>query len=255
LRCEQGFGDTIQFSRYAGLVADLHGVVILGCPSELQPIMESVRGVAQVVTSPQNHPDFDTYAPLPSLPGLLGTRLDTIPCEIPYLRAPMRAVGSPPWIKPSPALKVGVAWAVSGANVDGRLRSLPLEMLAPLLRLPGVEWYSLQCGEAVEELQGREVAGRMENLGARFNNFGDTAQAVSELDLVISVDTVVAHVAGALGRRVWTLLPWETDWRWMMPREDSPWYPTMRLFRQTHHGDWAGVVTRVGAALAALGRP
>lgn len=252
LHCEQGFGDTIQFSRYASLVADLHGEVILGCPDELRPIMETVRGVKQVVTSRLNHPEFDTHAPLMSLPGILGIRLETIPCKIPYLQAPGKTALTPPWVKPSPAFKVGLVWSASLENVTGRYRSLRLEILAPLLRLPGIEWYSLQCGTAADQLIAPEFAGLIENLGIRIHSFGDTAQAMNELDLIITVDTAAAHLAGALGRRVWTLVPSEPDWRWMTQREDSPWYPTMRLFRQTNPQNWDNVVTQVKDALGKL---
>jgi Tfp pilus assembly protein PilF len=252
LHCEQGFGDTIQFCRYASLVADLHGEVILGCPSELLPIMENARGVREVVTSRLKPPNFDIHAPLMSLPWILGTRLETIPCEIPYLHAPHKAPSSPPWVEPSDALKVGVAWSGSAGNINGRYRSLQLKMLRPLLSVPDVEWYSLQCGEAANELLVPEFAGQIENLGVRLKDFGDTAQAMDELDLIISVDTSVAHLAGALGRPVWTLLSSKPDWRWMTQREDSPWYPTMRLFRQAKLDDWEGVVTRVKAALTRL---
>jgi Flp pilus assembly protein TadD len=249
LHCEQGFGDTIQFCRYASLVADLHGEVILGCPDELRALMESVRGVKRVVTPRMNPPDFDTHAPLMSLPGILGIRLETIPCEIPYLQAPSKAALLSPWVKASPAFKVGVVWSASSANVVGRYRSLRLDMLAPLLQMPGLEWYSLQCGDAANESLAAEFAGRIENVGTRFHNFGDTAQVISDLDLVISVDTAVAHLAGALGKRVWTLIPSEPDWRWMTQREDSPWYPTMRLFRQTDPRDWDQVVARLKASV------
>jgi tetratricopeptide (TPR) repeat protein len=252
LHCEQGFGDTIQFCRYARLVAELHGDVILGCPDELRSLMENVRGVRQVVTSRLNHPDFDTYAPLMSLPGLLGTRLETIPCEVPYLHARGKATLSPPWVKPSSAFKVGLVWSGSPENLTGRYRSLGLESLAPLLQMPGLDWYSLQYGGAADELKAAEFAGRIENLGARFRSFDDTAEAIGELDLIISVDTAVAHLAGALGKRVWTLLSSEPDWRWMRQREDSPWYPTMRLFRQTDPRDWENVVRQVKEALGKL---
>jgi ADP-heptose:LPS heptosyltransferase len=187
-----------------------------------------------------------------SLPGLLGTRLETIPCEIPYLHARGKAALSPPWVKPSAAFKVGLVWSGSSENLTGRYRSLRLESLAPLLQMPELEWYSLQYGGAADELKAVEFSGRIENLGARFRSFDDTAEAISELDLIISVDTAVAHLAGALGKRVWTLLSSEPDWRWMWQREDSPWYPTMRLFRQTDPRDWESVVRQVKEALGNL---
>jgi Tfp pilus assembly protein PilF len=250
LHGEQGFGDIIQFSRYAALVAERRGAVILGCPAPLRPIMETVPGVDEVVTSRDNHPPFDVHAPLMSLPAILGTTLETVPRQIPYLRAPAASATLPSWIASTlPGLKVGLVWIGEVSNPYTNLRSVGLERLVPLLELPGVYWHSLQVGQAAEELAVSKHAGRIADWGRHFADFGDTARAISQLDLVISVDTCVAHLAGALGKPVWTLLPFDADWRWMHGRTDSPWYPTMRLFRQGKRGDWPGVVSQIKVAL------
>ena len=252
LHCEEGFGDIIQFCRYASLVADRNGEVILGCPEPVRPVLETIRGVREVVTSRRDLPQFDTHAPLTSLPAIFATTMETVPREIPYLRVPPQDPSSPRWVNELPGLKVGLVWAGSPTNRNGRNRSLRLDFFGPVLDLPGIHWHSLQFGGAADELAMTAFAVRIADLGRRFTSFGDTAQAIGELDLVISVDTSVAHLAGALGKPVWTLLPFEADWRWMMQREDSPWYPTMRLFRQTSPGDWPGLLERVRRELAAM---
>ncbi|MGP8201492.1 MAG: tetratricopeptide repeat protein [Limisphaerales bacterium] len=255
LECEQGFGDVIQFSRYASLVANRDAEVILGCPESLRPVMQTLRGVSEVVTSRHNLPHFDTYASLLSLPLIFGTVLETIPREIPYLRAPPRNFSSPRWVNQSPGLKVGLVWSGNQANRAGRYRSVRLDFFGPLLRFPGICWYSLQVGGAADELAMPAFAGRITDLGRRFASFGDTAQAIAELDLVIAVDTSVAHLAGALGKPVWILLPFDADWRWMIGRQDSPWYPTMKLFRQPKPGDWAEVRAQIEVALCDFAHP
>ncbi len=253
---EQGCGDVIQFSRYAALVAERQGTVILGCPEALRPIMETVPGVAEVVTSRENHPPFDVHAPLMSLPAILGTTVETVPRQIPYLRAPEPKASSSTWIiNDLPGLKVGLVWAAESASLNTQLRSVGLNHLAPLSELAGIHWHSLQVGCAADELATSAFAGQIADWGHRFTDFGDTARAIGELDLVISVDTCVAHLAGALGKPVWSLLPFDVDWRWMLRRTDSPWYPTMRLFRQGKRGDWPEVVRQIGLALRELAKP
>lgn len=249
LHCEQGFGDVIQFSRYAALVAERHGQVILGCPEPLRPIMETVPGVTAVVTSRHDHPPFDVHAPLMSLPAIFGTTMTTLPQTIPYLRPPAAKPSSPPWVNDLPGLKVGLVWAAESASANTHIRSMSLDRFQPLLNLPGLQWYSLQVGRAADELAAPPFAGRIADLGRRFADFGDTARVIEQLDLVLSVDTCVVHLAGALGKPVWTLLPFDVDWRWMVGRSDTPWYPTVRLFRQTKRGDWAGVVSQIEVAL------
>jgi Tfp pilus assembly protein PilF len=244
---EQGYGDTIQFARYAPLVAQRGGEVIMGCPPPLRPLMETVRGVREVATSRANLPLFDVYAPLMSLPVIFKTTLEAIPAEIPYLAPPrddFKVENTN-----SGAFKVGIVWAGEPSHQNDRNRSASPACFLPLLELPGIRCHSLQVGERVKELSHPQIAGRITELGSRFRDFGDTAQAVAQMDLIISVDTCVAHLAGALGKPVWTLLPFEAEWRWLLQREDTPWYPTMRLFRQPQPGNWSLVVERIASEL------
>jgi len=250
LHCEQGFGDTIQFARYATLAARRHGRVIVGCPQPLRCLIETIPGVCQVVTSRENLPPFDVHAPLMSLPAIFGATLSSIPADIPYLRPPPNGfrLGD----GEAPGLKVGLAWAGAPVHRNDRRRSMSLEWLLPLTHVTGIHWHSLQVGGRAADLVRLNPKGTIIDLGSRFHDFGDTAQAITQLDLVISVDTAVAHLAGALGKPVWTLLPHDAEWRWMIGRDDSPWYPTMRLFRQTSPGDWQGLLERVGRELETL---
>ena len=197
-------------------------------------------------------PPFDLQVPLMSLPRLLGTTLTTIPATIPYVtpdpgqrerwRQRLAAHGC--------AFRVGLVWAGQPQNRNDRRRSLPLAALAPLAAVPGVSFFSLQGGEAARQIEGAPMP--LSDPNAELPNFADIAAFVANLDLVITVDTAAAHLAGALGKPVWTMLPFAPDWRWLLGREDTPWYPTMRLFRQPRAGDWPSVVTRVAEELAAL---
>ena len=252
LHCEQGYGDVIQFSRYAPLVAARGGHVILGCPKQLRPLMETVPGVAEVVTTRETLPPFDTHAPLMSLPSIFGTTLETIPAAIPYIHPRVTTPSQTKWVEELPGKKVGVAWAGSSAHANDANRSLPPEFLKPLLTLPGIRWHSLQAGEAARVLAHPDFAGKIVDLGSRFGDFHDTAEAIRELDLVIAVDTAVAHLAGAMGKTVWLILPYEAEWRWMTTHEGSPWYPTMRLFRQSSPGNWEELLERVARQLRVL---
>lgn len=250
LHCEQGYGDTIQFARYTSLVAARGGEVIFGCPKPLSSLIGTVPGVGEVVTNRGALPSFDVHAPVMSLPRILGTTLETVPAAIPYLRPPRRSVWSPKQAERS--LKIGLAWAGDPRHRNDRRRSLSLDRFRPLINQKGTSWYSLQVGKLSAEITRRGLERVLPDWGSRFQDFGDTADAVAELDLVIAVDTAVAHLAGALGKPVWTLLPFEAEWRWMIGREDSPWYPTMRLFRQSSPGDWDEVLKRVGLELEIL---
>lgn len=247
LWAEQGLGDTIQFVRYAPLVKVRGGTVILECQPELVRLLENVPGVDRVIAAGDPLPDFDTHLPLLSLPRVFGTELESIPEPAP-LRP--RSATAPSRSRPG-RLKVGLVWAGNRAHGNDANRSLSLAQLAPLAGVPGVEFLSLQKGPPAAEIlappQGLEIA----DLSEQLNDFADTARAIEGLDLVISADTAVAHLAGAMGKPVWVLLPFAPDWRWLLGREDSPWYPTMRLFRHPRRGDWTSTVESAAAALKA----
>ncbi len=244
---EQGLGDAIQFIRYADLVKQKGGNVIVWCSPQLQRLFEQLSAIDRLIVDPEAAPDFDVRAQLMSLPHLLGTTLATIPAKVPYLAPPP---GLEFTLHATSNLKVGIVWSGNPKNSQNNLRSFPLSCLVKLLDIPGVEFYSLQkeCPEAERTLlEQMQIA----DLSAYLHDFADTAAAISALDLVISMDTSVAHLAGALGKPVWILLCFTPDWRWMLQGEESPWYPTARLFRQEKTGDWEGVFGRVALALKA----
>lgn len=252
LYAEQGLGDTIQFLRYAPLVAARGGRVLVECQRPLCELAMTVEGVEQVVAAGEPLPEFDVQAPLLSLPRILGTSLENIPGRIPYLAAPQCADRR---VLPGEySLKVGLAWAGSPGHANDRRRSLELARFAPLGQIEGVRFVSLQYGAGAEQAEHPPAGLRLERLPPPWNELPWLAAIVERLDLVITVDTMYAHLAGALGRPVWVLLPFAPDWRWMLGREDSPWYPTMRLFRQPSRGAWAAVVERVRSELEAMVR-
>lgn len=254
LHAEQGFGDTLQFLRYATLAAERGATVLLGVPPELKRLAASCPGVARILTTGDDAPEFDFHSPLMSLPLAFGTTVDTIPASAPYLAADASAIAS--WgdrLGSGTLPRVGLVWAgkprkgnPESLAVD-RLRSMALAQLQPLLQTPGVQFYSLQLGEAAEQVTAYPA---LIDVCADLHDFHDTAALIAHLDLVISVDTAVAHLAGALGKPVWLLDRHHPCWRWLRDRTDSPWYPLMRIFRQHGPGDWAGVVQQVQAALA-----
>jgi tetratricopeptide (TPR) repeat protein len=243
LRAEQGFGDTIQFIRYAPFVKARCGRVIVQCVVPLMPLLAAMPGVDEVIAFDDTLPAIAAHAPLLSLMHILETRLDTIPATVPYLAVDAsRAVAFKQRIATQMGLKVGLVWAGNPNKRTDHIRSLSLSTLAPILALPGITFFSLQKGPRAAELAASPAGTRIIDLAPYLNDFADTAAAMSCFDLVISVDTAVAHLAGALAKPVWTLLPFAPDWRWLLDRDDSPWYPTMRLFRQPYRGDWASVV-------------
>ncbi len=254
LEAEQGFGDAIQFLRYAPLVAERGGRVLVRCAPQLAGLVAAAPGVAGAIARGAALPAYDTWCPLPSLPQVFGTRLESIPARVPYLHADAgKAVR---WrarlADAAVACRVGLVWASQSEHRTAPAKSMPLAKFAALGGVEGVRFYSLQKGEAAgEALQApREL--RIEDLSADLADFSETAAVVANLDLVISVDTAVAHLAGALGKPVWTLLKFAPDWRWLLVREDCPWYPTMRLFRQVRPGDWGAPVEALAKALAAF---
>jgi tetratricopeptide (TPR) repeat protein len=251
LVAEQGLGDTIQFCRYAAVLRSAGANVSLMVQRPLVRLLSANLPWATVVEEHPPPPACDVYCPLLTLPLLLGTTAETIPAAIPYLRAPAEPAAA--WhdrLGNRRRLRVGVAWAGSRKHVNDHNRSLRLATLAPLFAIEGIVWASLQIGPGASEAAGAPA--RLIDPSARLGDFLDTATLVSQLDLVISVDTAVAHLAGAMGIPVWLLLPVGNDWRWQLNRDDTRWYPTMRLFRQQAYGAWRPVVARVGEALSAL---
>ena len=249
LHAEQGLGDTIQFCRYVPMVAARSARVVLEVQPPLKPLLGSLAGVGQIFAQGETLPDFDLHCPLLSLPLAFDTRLDTVPAAIPYITTPPdRAAFWALRIRPKVGPRVGIAWAGSAKHGYDRNRSIGL---APLLVLAatGVSLISLQKEMSAQDRELLAARGDILRLGEEFADFADTAAAIAELDLVISVDTVVAHLAGAMGKPVFLLLPYAPDWRWLLERTDSPWYPTARLFRQKQPGDWQAVVASVAAAL------
>lgn len=246
IRMEQGRGDMIQFVRYAPMVAAMGAKVIVSAAPELLSLLSTVRGVSGVVSQDEKLPEFDMHIPVLSLPFILRTTLDTIPNETPYLTPNPDKVEA--WEKILPndgSYRVGIAWQGSPAHRDDQNRSCALSEFLVLADLPSVTLFSLQLGHGVEQIKQMHPSMRVVDFTEHIHDFSDTAALMANLDLIITVDTATAHLAGALGRQVWTLLPFVPEWRWMLDREDSPWYPGMRLFRQSSPGDWSKVFERL----------
>ncbi|APV49608.1 hypothetical protein BWI17_07905 [Betaproteobacteria bacterium GR16-43] len=250
LHAEQGLGDTIQFVRYLPLVLARGARVVLEVHAALVPLFQQFEGVHALVARGDALPGIDLHCPLMSLPLAFGTRVETIPAAIPYLRAPEDSVSA--WrerLGERKAYRVGLAWSGSTTLRNDRNRTLPFSQLASIL-VPGIEFVSVQKEVREPDRAALGAAANVRHFGEALADFRDTAALVSQLDLVISVDTAVAHLAGAMGKPVWVLLPHAPDWRWMLEREDSPWYPSARLIRQPRTEDWASVMERVRGELA-----
>ncbi len=252
---EQGLGDTLQFIRYVPLVKARGGRVIVQCARKLIPILGTCAGIDELVADDQPPPDYDLQAALLSLPGIFQTRLDTIPAAAPYLSAPEELVQR--WrseLGDDGRLRVGINWQGNPTYRHDAQRSVRLEAFAPLAAIEGVRLLSLQKGFGSEQMENSPFP--VEDLGSRLDADGrafyETAAVIKNLDLVVTSDTAVAHLAGALGAPVWVALPLSPDWRWFLDREDSPWYPTMRLFRQGSLGDWPDVFRRIAGSLSPL---
>jgi tetratricopeptide (TPR) repeat protein len=249
LHAEQGFGDTIQFLRYVPQVIACGGKVIVEVQPALKPLADRLAGV-EVIARGAALPAFDLHCPLLSLPLAFHTTLDGIPAVTPYLSAaPDRLAHWQARTGGEPGLKIGIAWAGSAVHRNDRNRSMSIERLTPLFKQGGLRFFSLQVGPRASDLAVVEPE-TIVDLSAGLTDFGETAAAIANLDLVIAADTAVVHLAGALGKPVWTMLPLAPDWRWLIGRPDSPWYPSMRLFRQPRIGDWDAVVGDVCRALA-----
>ena len=253
LHAEQGLGDTVMFTRYAPLLARSGARVVLEVQPELKELLASLEGDAAVVARGEPLPPFDLHCPLASLPLACKTELTSVPAEIPYLRASADRIEKwRPRLEALPSPRIALAWSGRATHVNDSNRSLSLAQLEPLLSLPNANFVGIQreLRPADAETLARET--RILPLGGELADFADTAAVLALADLVICVDTSVAHVAGALGRPAYVLLPFQPDWRWTLDRETSPWYPQMRLFRQPAIGDWASVIARVRNELAKL---
>jgi Flp pilus assembly protein TadD len=254
LWCEQGLGDAIQFIRYARPLIERGAKVVVECPIPLVRLFrQSLEGV-EVAAIGQPLPPFDVHYPLLSLPMALGTTLGTIPGRASYIAASpeQEKARAGRFDKSRQFLRVGLVWAGRGTHLNDRNRSIRLDQLARLRKVAGVSFYSLQKGPAGAQAAEGAFAGELIDWTAELEDFADTAALVANLDLVISVDTAVAHLAGAMGKPVWLLLPTPPDWRWMLKRQDSPWYPTMRMFRRKSAEDWGPVIDDVAKELAKL---
>ena len=249
---EQGLGDTVQFARYATLLAAAGSRCVIHCPQALEPLLATIPGVAQVSLEGEPLPAYDAYLPLLSLPRVFGTTAQTIPATVPYLAIAdaKRAVARARVAQSGARRRIGLCWAGNPANPNDRNRSLPLATLAPLFAVPGITWFSLQAGDAAAQLAATSAAAHVVPL-PRGTALADTAALIAELDLIVTCDTGITHLAGALARPTWALLPFAPDWRWQLDRDDSSWYPTLRLFRQSRPRDWESVVARVKAELKA----
>jgi tetratricopeptide (TPR) repeat protein len=249
VHAEQGFGDTFQFIRYLKLLKQSGARILMECRAPEYSLLQNYSELSQLLVRGEPLPDFDFQVPLLSLPGIVGTTLQTIPAEIPYLE-PSGSCQLPEdlqeRVKTTEGFKIGFVWTASTLRFTDRKRACPLALLGQLFALPGLTWFSLYKGELAGEL---EAFPRIVDLGSHFQDFTDTAWAIAQLDLIITVDTSVAHLAGAMGKPTWVLLPFAPDWRWLLDREDSPWYPTMRLFRQPSFDNWKAVIESLGAAL------
>jgi tetratricopeptide (TPR) repeat protein len=246
LYSEQGLGDTIQCLRYATLLAKKGADVIVSVPATLMELASRVDGVRAVISPEAALPPFDYCVSLLSLPFYCKTTLANIPWNGPYLSPPP---GRPVAIPPNDAgrLTVALAWAGNPDNPYDYFRSLAISQIEPLFGVRGIRWLIMQRGAGATDI---ELQGHIFQLGDRLTNFSDIAAVICAADLTISVDTSFCHLAGAMGRPVWTLLSYVPDWRWLLQRSDSPWYPSMRLFRQSSPRDWAGVIAAVSLALA-----
>ncbi len=244
---EQGFGDTIQFYRYLSKLKTLRCKIIFETQTQLVPLIKAQRDNCQIIGQGETIPSFDVHCPLLSLPLAFKTTLETIPAQVPYLFPPPEKLEL--WrtkLGTRSKPKIGLVW--SGKLLPDFRRSIPIESLLLIID-EKAEWYSLQKDVRESDRSSLNSSLTIIDHAPSLNDFSDTAALITEMDLVISIDTAVAHLAGALGKPVWILLPFHPDFRWLRDREDSPWYPTARLFRQTQDGEWRSVIDRVSQKL------
>jgi tetratricopeptide (TPR) repeat protein len=249
LHNEQGLGDALQFCRYVPLFGIRGAEIILEIESPLQELFSRLPGISRCLAKGAQLPTFDFHCPLTSPPLAFSTTLDTIPSEVPYLPQASEGAG-PQQLGPSERPRIGLVWSGNPNHTNDRNRSLPFRELLPLLDGVAAEFVSLQKNLRPEDEELLQQRNDVLDLGPAPRDFTDTAAVAQQLDLIISVDTSLVHLAGGLGRPLWILLPYIPEWRWLLDRDDSPWYPTARLFRQTAARDWAPVMERVQDALA-----
>jgi hypothetical protein len=246
LLAEQGHGDTIQFARYIPLCRTRVRRVTIVAPSILLALLRTIPGT-DVVEEGMSLPESDLHAPIASLPYLFETTPTTVPADVPYFRIPSDAAERVGRFIPAPTPRVGICWKGNPSFADDAWRSPGLQAMHPILSMPGISFVSLVKEPGTDRIVGRRVVDLMD----RMADFADTAALLANLDLVITSDTAVAHLAGALGRPVWMLLSAAADWRWLTRRDDTPWYPTMSLVRQTTLGDWSEPVAKIARRLEA----
>jgi hypothetical protein len=260
--CEQGMGDTIQFARYIPLIAAKErqsqqpGKIVFQVQPSLKRLLANFPGAAAVIARGEPVPACDVQCPLMTIPMLMETTLQSIPADVPYIHADpagvrhwQNRVGSAAPGK----LKVGLCWAGRPTHPDDHHRSIPLAQFSSLANLHGVQWFSLQKGPQAASVN--DAGFPLADWSIDLADFADSAALIANLDLVLTVDTSLAHLAGAMGKPTWVLLPYAPDWRWLLDRADSPWYPTVRLFRQSAIGDWQAPFAAVAKALSALAHP
>jgi ADP-heptose:LPS heptosyltransferase len=250
---EQGFGDNIQFARYATLAARRGAEVVIATREGLRPLLSTIPGVAQVIEPGEGVNDLSFECPMLSLPSIFATGLNSIPADIPYLTAnPERVQSWSRTLAAYPGPKVGLVWS---GNTDASYNSRRSPGLDPFIRLiesTGATFFGLQMGGGHDELLSRRMPSNFLDLAPKIGSFDDSAAIMMNLDLVISSCTAPAHLAGALGRPLWVVLSAFPDWRWLLEREDNPWYPTARLFRQRIYGDWSAPFDEMRTALQIL---
>ena len=249
IHTEQGFGDMLMICRYIPLLASMGARVVLEVKPELLQLMEGLEGAFTLIARGADIPQFDVQCPIMSLPLAFGTRLETIPSGAPYLRVPGESVGHWRSKLGGSRFKIGIAWAGNPSFKNDRDRSITLKNIFPVCSVSGATFFSLQKDLRDGDAEILNANPHIRHLGSELKDFLDTAAVMESLDLIISSDTSIVNLAGALGRPVWILLSFNSDWRWLLDRTDSPWYPTARLFRQDKSGDWASVVDKVRAEL------
>jgi Tfp pilus assembly protein PilF len=250
---DQGYGDTIQFARYIPLIADRCQELVLGCSAEMGPLLSTIPGVKQYYSRWTDVPGHAAHCRLSSVPHLIHTTIETIPAQVPYLIADPTRIAA--WrqrleaMLPHGVRRVGLAWTGRPTHPNDRRRSIPLARLAPLAAASRASFVSLQKPMPPADLAAMVQFPGFADLSADLADFGETAAVIANLDLIVTVDTAIGHLAGAMAKPVWIMLPKASDWRWLLERSDSPWYPTARLFRQQTPGAWDPVIAAVTAAL------